>query len=75
MDLNRAERVRNLLREPDVQSAFDEMEASVIAAWKSAKTPEEREEQWHACQAILKLRQRLKHFASDLSLAKRGDGR
>lgn len=75
MDLERARRVQNLLNEKDVQDAFDDMEASVIAAWKAAKTDAEQKEQWHACQAIAKLRSRLKNYASDLSMASRGDGK
>lgn len=74
MDIARAKRVQSILNEKDVQQAFDDMEKSVIAAWKSAKTDDERKECWHDCQALQKLRNRLKSYASDLSVAKKGDG-
>lgn len=75
MDIERAKRVQNILNDIDVQNAFDDLEKSAFVSWKSAKTQEERELCWHECQAVSKLRQRLKNYASDLLLAQRGDGK
>lgn len=75
MDLDRARRVQMVLNDIDVQNAFDDLEKSSFASWKAATEQAAREQCWHECQAVLKLRMRLKNYATDLSVAKRGDGK
>lgn len=75
MDLDRARRAQALLSDKDVSDAMSEIEQDIVSTWRAAKTVEDRERAWSDMNAVARLRDRLKTYASDLRFAKQGDGR
>ena len=61
----RAARVRVLLADRDVQTAWAEIEADLTREWRSSRTPEERENIWRAINIMDRLKTYLTSYASD----------
>lgn len=75
MDLDRARRAQALLTDKDATDALSDIEQDIVSTWRSAKTAEEREQLWSDINAVARLRDRLKTYASDIKFANKGDGR
>ena len=68
----RAARVRVLLADRDVQTAWGEIEADLTREWRSSRTLEERENIWRAVNIMDRLKVYLTSYASeDLSALRR----
>lgn len=61
----RAARVRALIADRDVQTAWTEIEADLIREWRSSRTLEERENVWRALNVMDRLKTYLTSYASD----------
>jgi hypothetical protein len=69
----RAARVRVLLADRDVQTAWAEIEADLTREWRSSRTPDERENIWRAVNILDRLKVYLTSYASeDLTALRRG---
>ena len=58
-----AKECQQLLKSRAVQEAFEATEKHILAEWKRAPTPLEREMAWHSFQAFLKWKVKLQAFA------------
>lgn len=70
MSLDRAHAAQRLLADDAVKEAFAQIEADIMKAWLSEKTPEARDQFWHDISAVHRLRAKLKGFADELVMAK-----
>ncbi len=61
----RAARVRVLLADRDVQSAWAEIEADLTREWRSSRAVEERENIWRAINIMDRLKTYLTSYTSD----------
>jgi hypothetical protein len=61
----RAARVRVLLADRDVQTAWAEIEADLTREWRLSRSPEERENIWRAVNIMDRLQVYLTSYASD----------
>lgn len=68
----RAAAVRALLDDSNVRDAFAAIEADLVAEWKAAQTPEERQNLWLAVRNLERLQTWLRSAAShDLTALRR----
>ena len=68
----RAVRMGLLLDDGDIQAAFADMEADLIAAWKHTQESTERDNLWRAVQGLEKLQTWMRSAASyDLTALRR----
>ena len=71
----RAVAVRALLDDRNVRDAFAAIEADIVAEWKAAQTPEERQNLWLAVRNLERLQTWLRSAAShDLAALRRQKG-
>jgi hypothetical protein len=69
-EARRGTEAARLLDEPLVKEAFETLEGRLIAAWRTEKNPERREELWHELGALSKLRGHLKELVQTGAMAR-----
>jgi len=68
----RAVRVGLMIDDPDIQAAFAEMEADIVAEWKACHDERERQMLWLAIRGLEKLQTWMRSAASyDLTAIRR----